>query len=1191
MRLRRLDLTRYGKFTDHCVDFGEPVPGAPDLHVVYGPNEAGKSTLFAAWLDLLYGIGMQSPFNFLHSYTTMRIGGVLELSSGVREFVRIKRPQNSLLNAHEQPVGEIAILGELGGIDREAYRTMFSLDDDTLEEGGESILKARGDLGQLLFSGSSGLADLSRKIADLHSEADGFYRSHARSGQLHDLQKELDRLKQERVQIDTQATKYAELAETARRAKTHHDETAGRRGQIQARKDEIQRLLSTRPRLAKLRSLRKQLAPVEGLPDAPTGWAETLPALREEEIKLETQIGSNAEELERSAPAVEAIGVDDVALSLAGKLDDAASLRARYLTAKKDIPDRRQKLGDLDHAIAFHLRQIEREGEANPERLILPASTVERLRELIESRSGIEMAANKADEELAEARHRLKATANKLTDFADAASAATDRNNLLENLKEALAAFRASDHAARRRLAERACLEGRAALDDCLAALAPWHGDVDQLVAMVVPELEALQRWKMAQEAIQKQIDQQSGEKARLKRECTRLSAQRDAATSVTGLVTDQEAATVRKERDHAWAEHRSSLDADSADRFEELLRRDDGVVAQRFGHMAELAQLHETARALKIARSDLACAEELHAQALADTEILAREIAKAIGDLSALLPSDWTLPQLEGWLARRDKALEARASARTAERDLRQAQDDAAVLRQRLAAALRALNLPVAADADDTALAAAAQAAIDGETEYRRLQQALEERQRDVAARECAFERVETGKQQWDAAWKEICGACWLGENGATPPIAAVRGILTVTSELAPALKERTTFADRVDKMEKDLAAFRDFVISLADAAGIARTDAPVVMDLVRQIEERARKADADRTRKAKEIERLEEARATWRKLAEQKLAHDRRKQEMTAYFGVTTLAEVATKLGQIALRDSVQREATDVSQEILATLRFASLAEAEAALDSVDQAAFEAELAEITAQAEILEQEWRDSYAAYKDAEKQIEAIGGDAKVAEIEEKRRTLLLEIDEGARRYMRLRAGAVATELALRLYREQHRSSMMAHASNALRVISRGAYTHLTTQPDKDSEVLVAIAADKSSKLVTEMSKGTRFQLYLALRVAGYFEFAKTRTPVPFIADDIMETFDDFRAEEAFRLFSQMAETGQVIYLTHHRHLCEIAREVCRTVKVHTLPEEVLNEHQIKGDIDGEKLGRDRNEEFIEMDIS
>ncbi len=43
--------------------------------------------------------------------------------------------------------------GELGGIDRAGYRTMFSLDDETLEAGGDTILASKGDLGQLLFFG------------------------------------------------------------------------------------------------------------------------------------------------------------------------------------------------------------------------------------------------------------------------------------------------------------------------------------------------------------------------------------------------------------------------------------------------------------------------------------------------------------------------------------------------------------------------------------------------------------------------------------------------------------------------------------------------------------------------------------------------------------------------------------------------------------------------------------------------------------------------------------------------------------------------------------------------------------------------------------------------------------------------------------------------------------------------------
>ena len=106
--------------------------------------------------------------------------------------------------------------------------------------------------------------------------------------------------------------------------------------------------------------------------------------------------------------------------------------------------------------------------------------------------------------------------------------------------------------------------------------------------------------------------------------------------------------------------------------------------------------------------------------------------------------------------------------------------------------------------------------------------------------------------------------------------------------------------------------------------------------------------------------------------------------------------------------------------------------------------------------------------------------------------------------------------------------------------------------------EKDQEILVADAAAGGSKLARELSKGTRFQLYLALRVAGYHEIAASREILPFIADDIMETFDDGRALNTFRLMAEMAGVGQVIYLTHHQHLRDLAREACPQAVVHDL---------------------------------
>lgn len=129
-------------------------------------------------------------------------------------------------------------------------------------------------------------------------------------------------------------------------------------------------------------------------------------------------------------------------------------------------------------------------------------------------------------------------------------------------------------------------------------------------------------------------------------------------------------------------------------------------------------------------------------------------------------------------------------------------------------------------------------------------------------------------------------------------------------------------------------------------------------------------------------------------------------------------------------------------------------------------------------------------------------------------------------------YLKLRLGAAAADNALCAYRDRHRSSMMAHASESFALISRGGYSKLVTQSSGGSEILIANGADGSTKIASERSKGTRFQLYLALRVAGYHEFARAHAPPPFLADDIMETFDDFRAEEAFRLLAGMAGAGQ-----------------------------------------------------------
>ncbi|HEV2555165.1 MAG TPA: AAA family ATPase [Bosea sp. (in: a-proteobacteria)] len=1156
MRLKCLDLTRYGKFTDHRIEFGERVEGQPDLHIVYGPNEAGKSTALAGFLDLLFGIETRSRFNFIHPYPTMRVGGTLELAGGPQQLVRIKRPQNSLLDARDQPITEGVLLGELGGIDRESYRTMFSLDDATLEAGGESILSSKGDLGQLLFSASAGLADLSKGLVDLKAEAEGFYKYRARSGKLSDLKARLVELKAERERVDTLASDYAQLIEARDRAAIQYEEAIGSRGRIQARMDEIQRHLNALPRLADLRGLRQRIAPLANLPDAPSGWAEELPQLQKDEIELGIRAQGLTEEIAELSGQLDAIVVDETALRLADKVERLADLRARHVTAEKDIPERRLQLREAELAIATILGRIERTGEIDPKRLVLGASVVGALRTLIETRSGIEAALKSAADELSEARRRLDEAQARLGKAGGDPQTGQGRETWM-SLAATVAAARADDHAARRRLAERARDAARATLADRLRALQPWSGDVDELVDLPAPPVAEIQRWTLAIAEAQKRIEQHAGEVERLTTEQVRLTAELDALSGISGLVSDQEAASIRAIREQAWAAHRGTLDTASADGFEAALRRDDIVTSGRLGHVADVAKLHQVSQALAIAKAEYHRAIELRDVATTALHGLQREIAAAVATTCPGLSDSISLPQFEAWLGRRDKALEARALVRAAESDLREAAADAVAVRDRLATALAAAGLPQGTDAGFEALLVAGQGAIDREVELKALRASVDERQRDLASRERDVEKATGAGRHWNASWTKACSACWLGEGGTAPTLATVREILAAITELGPVLEKKAGLVDRIGKMEKDQAAFRDEAEALANELGIVASSGDV-LDLAQVIGAQIQQAHAERTRRATAAQNLEAARSRHRTLSETLAVHDRRKTEMTAFFSVPTLAEVSSKLSVIEKRAELAAQADAAERDILAALRLPAIDEAEAVLDLGDHTALEAELVELKARFDDQDQRSRDLFSVHSKALDRVEAVGGDGAVAKIEEEKRTLLLDIEDRALRYLRLKLGAAAAEQALRAYRDLHRSSMMARASEAFATISRGAYAGLAAQPEKDGEILIALGAGGGSKEAAELSKGTRFQLYLALRVAGYYEFVASRQPVPFIADDIMETFDDFRAEEAFRLFGEMALVGQVIYLTHHPHLCEMARRVCPGTMVHQL---------------------------------
>ena len=1154
MRVNRLDLTRYGIFTDHCINFGERVSNAPDLHIIYGPNEAGKSTALAAFLDLVFGIEARSRYAFRHPYPTMRIGGEIVINDISRKFSRIKRPQNSLLDEADNPISDGIILGDLGGIDRGSYRTMFSLDDDSLEAGGESILASKGDLGQLLFAASAGLSDLSQKLIDLRAEADGFYKYRARGGELSDFKERLVELKKQREEIDTIATEYAKLVEGRDRALDQYNEDITERGRIQSKLDELRRQVAALPRLVAVKGLRERIMPLAKVPDAPLGWVDDLPELQKEEIELSTRAKSIASDIQVISDELSGIVIDNRIFGLAERIDQLVDSRARYVTADKDLPERRLQQRVADVAIAGILARMDCDPDIDPSSLLLGAATTGAFRELMEQRSGTEAGAETAEEEFKESQHRLTIAQDKLKDVGGELQSKATSTAL--QLASVVSLAQGDDYAVHHRLEERERLKQLDILKGLMRTLHPWTGEPEELRNLCIPTTADIECWKDAISNAEKDVDRQKEEIERLSTELRRLNAEVEATDKVAGIVSDQQSVTIRTEREEAWSEHKRTLDIPSAEAFEARLRRDDIVTNNRISNATDVANLQQISRTLSTVSADLISTRESKLVADKKLKVALGQAAAEIQKIDPLLPKNWSLVKLETWLVTRSKALETLTAAEKAERNALEAEQHGKTIRRKLTDAASATGIEFSSDASVETLISLLQTAIDRAEELKRLRAVVVEREQEVTVRKHRAQKARKAEHAWNESWAKLCSGNWLGNKGAIPIVSTVREMLKALDELSPLIQERASLVDRIQKMGSDQCLFKVEVESLADLLDIETTTSP--LDLASKITRTLENARMAKISKDATMERLRAVEARKKSIEEEKEIHDHLKEEMLTHFNVGSLGEVDIKLRDLEKRKGFQEQLEEETQEILSALDVESIEEAELILDSLDRSVAENEIAQLQGRFEDHDKRSRELFTEHSKAVDRIESVGGDNAVAKVEEQRGTTRLEIEEGATRYLRLRLGIAAAEQALRIYRDKHRSSMMEHASEAFKVISRGAYKGLTTQPDRGSDVLVAVVANGGSKSASELSRGTRFQLYLALRVAGYLEFAQARPSVPFVADDIMETFDDFRAEEALKLFSEMAKKGQVIYLTHHQHLCDIAKRVCPNVQIHKL---------------------------------
>lgn len=1155
MRLRRLDLIRYGKFTDRTIDFGSKPESGPDLHIVFGLNEAGKSTALSGYLDLLFGIEERSRYNFLHEYSAMRIGGVLELAGMEHTFTRTKQRSTSLMNATGQPVSEVAISAHLAGLSRDAYATMFSLDDETLEAGGKSILESRGDLGKLLFTASAGLGHASDTLSALEAEADGLYRKQAHGTELALLKKRLVELKSGKEAIDTLASTFETLETERLDATEKYERSIVERSVLKARLDTVAKYLRAVPILADIRRKAGHLAELPDIASPPRTWTGSVADMIEAHASLTTRLTASVDELGRVTAKIASVDVDAAILAISERVRGLADRKVRHVSAGLDLPSRRTELQILGNAVTTCLAALGRTSEPDPAKLLLPAAIIGAVRTMVEQRSGIATTVRVARDEAAAAVDALQAARDRVGEERAVPEPARAR------LASALSTARASGHLREIKTAREAADAGSIRWEAAIGRLHPWSGDARALARVAIPNTGQLGAWKALAAELGKGRAIISERLAEYQGNHDLLSAQLDALRASVDASDDEAAAAVRRARDEAWARHRGALTRETADDFAGAMARDDGVGAGRLTNARELVEIRTTNRSLAEAAATIAHARDQVARNGSEREAVLFEIRAAARDLlgECLETSPERLIGLiEERIAARVEALAASEEIELAGKKAEWAADEGDRLRLELSEALASVG--VGSDPGDSleTVMAVAELFLDRQfkidAERTEALKTVSTRQEDLTARRRAVDVAERREEEWLAGVAEALKGTWL-QSGISAP--GIGGVLDQLAELSKSLQERDAMQLRIEKMEADRENFLVEVTAVAAEAGEVADDKEPEQLAIRLAERLER---AERTREAKaslvnDQQRLQNAREI---LDAEISGHERRKSDVLRVFGVATLSEVVERDELLRDRDRLRVAVAALEEQVASELAVERFEQARSILDILDLNSLAIEKAEGEQRLRDLDEAIQQQLIRQTRAGDKLDEIGGDSAVARIDAERRTVLMEIEEKAIRYIELKLGVMAAGNALRVYRERHRSGMMVRASDAFALMTRGQYSGLTTQPVKGGEVLIALQRDGQSKVADALSKGARFQLYLSLRLAGYYEFAQFRPSVPFIADDIMETFDHVRSEEVFRLFGDMASIGQVIYLTHHQHLCEIARTVVPGVTIHEL---------------------------------
>lgn len=1161
MRIAQIDLKAFGHFTDRRIKFG----ATPDFHIAYGPNEAGKTTMSRGLRAALFGFHTKTSDDFLHPYSSLRVGLVLESADGKRlAAMRRKAIKNSLIKydpATGEELGE-AIADDhlpqwMGGLTEGLYTSMFSLDHAELVAGGRALSEGKGEIGQSLFEAGAGLTSIRMLREQLAAEAGRLFRPQSRTLSIPLAVNAYAEAKKEAKDAQTRPGEWDTLRKAAEEAKSEYEKLRAQQDLLQKESRRLERLAAVLPDVASRSLVLERLEAMgdvrrlEAHAKERRIAAETL--LRQAEATLtqsEAEVALMQGELD-AVPRSPAIIAEGAAIEAAYySLVAYREARDAAVAADSKIQLASKQAAELACAIGDILRDDLRD--------VIPTATQ------CARVQGLDNEGRTLKTDLRQALETLENTKAELQELADEL-ASLGAQIVPPSLQAALRTFDAGGNPetkaadlARQTKTQESNLE--------LSAKALSDRGLEALVTMTTPLPAELQSFREARA-------EQDSARTILKNNINKLEDDMSiVAGSIEGLMqcgevpTAEHLADQRQQRDGMWRKIRRKAYPDgkaideplpTAAEYEMAVQAADGTADSRFTDVERVSQHADFVKRMAQMRHGL----ELERERLAEVN---SQIGAQMQQWQALLAKHG-LPslgatELTEWIARRDGLVERYQAYVDIKAQASAAAESATTVRGNLTAALVEAGLPSCGDAESLAQAIArarehageaGEAAAKGKLLARQKTQAeakLINAERKIV--ECKNALAEW-RTQWAQSMAAICldaGALGIEATARLAQFEELDAVLNTLDEARAALTAARIAETRTENETK----------RLCDAIGYESGERPADA-VIETLYERLRDARAQDQLAKNLVGKIEAVERTKAQAGQSMTSVNEELAALIVAAGCQALVDLAEAENRSAERIRLDGELSAVEdrlveasalplQELLAQATGQDIVQVRAALDCAGE-----DIKAANPQVETLHKKLIDAQVA-------LEKVDGTAKASAAEQKAADASARLSTQIAEYAAATVASAVLSDVIEIYQQRHQGPLLARASELFAAITGGKFAKVAADFDEDKTVLVGVRNNGKREGVDALSSGRRDQLFLALRLAAIESHVANQGPIPVVVDDIVINFDDAAASATFKVLADLSTKTQVLFFTHHEHLIDRATAILGAAKfmAHTL---------------------------------